>query len=282
MKLPNFYNFEPLNRVKERMGIPREHYGKGIDIPIHRPPIAFPANLPPTVQEVPKAEVGSWPDGTIKYGDYRVLVYIRDRPDYASLPKFHFASCTTLEEMHKDNQIDKYVVATTTDGWFDINIIGGGKKNQTKQRLDVCKNCLHRLNYKGYSHYSLTPEIKQSHVNSFSISEFFGRYPVSQIKIVPKYNSDNKPVNDYTADFENISKAYRESVHWRCEGVGCGRVLAQPQLRQYLHTHHRNGTKYDNNWSNLMALCIQCHAERPGHAQLKASVHYKAFMALNI
>src|SRR5277367_3999216 len=145
MKLPNFYDFEPLNRLKQRMGIPRDRYG-GLDVEIK------PARLTPEMlgqlgnegREVSYKELEFLPNGTVAFGGVRVLVYIRDRSAFAGMPKFHFASCATLVKMHNVRKIDRFVVATRMDGWFDMNITGFGPTQKKKVRLDVCKNCLDR------------------------------------------------------------------------------------------------------------------------------------------
>src|SRR5271167_1638833 len=198
------------------MGIPRERYGR-LYVEI-KPPRLSPellGQLGKEGREVSYKELTFLPNGTIAFGEYRVLVYIRDRGDYATLPKFHFASCTTLEEMHSRQKIDKYVVATRMDGWFEMNITGSFPKVTTKQKLDVCKNCLQRLKYNGYSHTKIPDAQKQKIVSEFSIPQFFEKYPLSLIDTKPSYNSDNAPINDYTDDWDKISHQYRGSVQWR-------------------------------------------------------------------
>jgi hypothetical protein len=282
MKLPNFYNFEPMNILKQRMGIPRDRYGT-LDIEVQPPRLSAESleKLGKEGLDVSFSQLRFLDDGTVAFEGRRVLVYIRDRSQFNGLPKFHFASCSTLVAMHSNQKIDKYVVATRMDGLFDLNITGFGGKTKTTSRLAVCKNCLERLNYKGYYH-SLPNATKAKLVSSFSISEFFDEYSNSLIDNMPIFNADNAPINDYSDDWDQISLAYRESVHWTCENEQCGRVLSPWHLRQYLHTHHRNGKKYDNKRPNLMALCIECHAEQPDHAQLKASPQYTAFAALGV
>ena len=184
--------------------------------------------------------------------------------------------------MLANKKINKYVVATRMDGFFELNVVENGKTTRTNEKLDVCKNCLQRLTYKGYSHTGISAVQRQKIVNEFSIPMFFSEYPISFITEVPKFNSDNGPINTYTSDWDKISREYREKAHWRCENPACGRVLAQAKLRQYLHTHHRNGSKYDNAVGNLMALCIECHAEQPDHAHLKNSPQYAEFAALGL
>ena len=282
MKLPNFYNFEPLNILKHRMGIPRDRYGT-LNIEIRAPRLSAESlqKLGKEGLDVSFSQMQFLDDGTVAFEGRRVLVYIRDRSQFSGLPKFHFASCSTLVAMHSNQKIDKYVVATRMDGWFDINVTGFGGKTKTTSHLAVCKNCLAHLNYKGYYH-SLPKATKAKLVSNFSIPEFFDQYSNSLIDNIPTFNSDNAPINDYSDNWDHISLAYRESVNWTCENEQCGRELSQSHLRQYLHTHHLNGKKYDNKRANLMALCIECHAEQPDHAQLKASPHYTAFVALGV
>ena len=99
MKLPDFFNFEPLNLIKEKMGVPRNVYGV-LTVLID------PGRL--TEEELKKLtssdgidispdELSILPDGTLAYKNSRVLLYIRDMERYE--PRFHLANCSTLQEM---------------------------------------------------------------------------------------------------------------------------------------------------------------------------------------
>lgn len=67
----------------------------------------------------------------------------------------------------------------------------------------------------------------------------------------------------YTRDWESISKAVRESKEYTCEE--CGLKMENPFDYQYMHTHHKDGNKLNNNPSNLECVCVYCHAHKPGH-----------------
>lgn len=274
MKLPDFYLFEPLNVLKQRMGIPRERYGT-LHVEFKLAGLSFDdlEKLEKEGIDVRFDELIFLQDRTISFKGNRVLVYIRDRSAFADVPKFHVASCITLVDMKQKHQIDKYVVATRMDGLFELNITGDGRPKRQLRRLDVCKNCLDHLQYKNYSHNSRN-EVKQRAIRDFSITEFFERYPTSLSENTPRYNSDNAPVNDYTEDFEQVSLRFRESKNWTCEE--CGTKLATK--REYLHTHHRNGLKNENQPDNLQALCIACHAEKPNHGHMKRDPRYAAYL----
>jgi hypothetical protein len=274
MKLPDFYNFEPLNVLKNRMGIKRGVYGT-LNVEVKPPRIPFDdlKKLGEEGLDVRFDELTFLQDGTIALKNNRVLVYIRDRSVYADLPKFHFAACNALIRMKQIHQIDKYVAATRMDGSFELNITGYGPPKPQTKRLDVCRYCLDQLRYNNYSRNS-PEETRQRAVREFSIPEFFERYPTSLLARTPKYNSDNAPVNNYTEDFEQVSLHFRDSKNWTCEE--CGTKLATKP--EYLHTHHLNGMKNENQSDNLQALCIACHAEKPNHGHLKRDPRYAAYL----
>ena len=49
--------------------------------------------------------------------------------------------------MEEKDKSDRYVVSVRTDGIFEYNIISYNKEESHEGKLDVCKNCLSRLNY---------------------------------------------------------------------------------------------------------------------------------------
>ena len=63
-------------------------------------------------------------------------------------------------------------------------------------------------------------------------------------------------VNDYTADFPEISRKLREENNWKCS---CHGVDMYNMKKKGLHVHHINRVKYDNRPQNLKVLCALCH-----------------------
>ncbi len=82
-----------------------------------------------------------------------------------------------------------------------------------------------------------------------------------------------EPESKYTRDWASVSRKYKESRGWKCEdcGVYCGAAKAN---RRLLHVHHRDLNPQNNGSWNLDALCVICHAERPGagHRRLKGAI----------
>jgi hypothetical protein len=280
MKLPDFRLYEPLNRLKAQMGIPRDEYGS-ISV------VVAAGGL--TVEELGRLSQEGidlrWEDlthisnGTFAYKGNRVLLYIRDVSQYGdqiTQPRYHLVTCGKITQMHKAGRGQRYVAATRTDGVFRVNINSPAGQRAEDLRLKVCKLCLTQLDFNSYNR--LYGPARQAFVDSFLPEHFFAKYPMSPHKLLPLHDSDGAPLNDYTADFHRISEKARQDAGWRCEG--CGADLSAQGLRRFLHVHHRDGNRWDNSPHNLRVLCIGCHAEEPSHGHLRGALDYREYRRL--
>jgi hypothetical protein len=81
------------------------------------------------------------------------------------------------------------------------------------------------------------------------------------------------PPERYTRDWSAIARRHKIYSGWQCSncGVYCG---GEPDDRRLLHVHHRDLNSRNNDLSNLEALCVVCHSERPGvgHRRLAAAI----------
>lgn len=284
MRLPDFVHFELLNRLKQQMGISADEFG------------SFAVTITPgglTIEE--RARLGSgdgievsWDDltvlanGTLAYKDSRVLLYIRDVTyfgDDFSEPRYHVATCRTIESMHSQRRIERYVIATEPNGVFRMNILTGGGIRTERKRLRVCQNCLDAISFNGFGLYMQRRQ-RMQYVNDFTPEQFFAQYPQSPHTRLPSHNSEGAPLNDYTKDFPAISRKLREEAGWRCSAPTCRRILAAQALRRYLQVHHIDGNRWNNDPTNLKVVCIACHAEENHHSHIKASPDYVAYMRI--
>lgn len=208
-------------------------------------------------------------NGLLSYKGRQVLLYIPDQGyrvddvlEKSSLGrKFHVSDCRTLEEMKNKKRFDRYIVTNDLSGEFKVN---GFSKLQNKNidgtaRLEVCKNCLDKLNYKNYKIE------KQKVFREFKIDDFFENYS-TLFRHLPKFNKVYK--SEYTSDWDSISKDYRSSKNYICEGCNTSFI----ENKKLLHTHHINGVRTDNNLSNLKAFCLDCHRKQPNHSHLMVSL----------
>ena len=277
MRLPDFSNHVRLNDLRQQMGAELISWNSGGDWE----PIDIDGLLVTTGIDIPPDEIEYAPDGTLEYEGRKVVVYIRDQyvldsyelVDPEQLCKFHVADCSTLKTMRSQNRYDRYVVATRTDGKFIVNFLVGGRIHDKGEgiecRLYVCKNCLKKLNYKNYRRTPKKEEIRES----FDLKAFFEIYG-SQIISKPTDTDKTAPVNEYSSDWRQIARDYKEKVGWRCEE--CNIDLREG--KEFLAVHHINALKNDNGDENLRALCLHCHAEQFQHQHIKSSPKYKKFL----
>jgi len=214
-----------------------------------------------TGKEINPEDIEINDDGTLNYEGHRVLVYIRDARTYsyygsntkADLPKFHLAWCKTLKQMKDQGRYDKRYVATKRDdGLFLVNIEHNGKTVEGERELYPCRNCLRKLSY---------PKNREK----FDIQEFFEKYGETQIEDIPLFDEYDDPKDEYPEDWEKVSWVYRKNENWTCEK--CGRNMRDN--KKNLHVHHINGNRSDCRYSNLKALCIDCHSLEPYHEHMR-------------
>lgn len=210
-------------------------------------------------------------NGVLSYADRQVILFI---PDHGSRlddklsgrwdgNKFHVADCRTLNEMRQKKRFARYKATYNTSGQFEIygTSYSTGEDLNVEAELFVCKNCLNYLNYQGYKSGGKKGPIYQK----FDIAEFLSQFS-TLFKSMP---SRHEMIDEagYSDDWKAVSDNYRAAVAYTCEM--CHVDLSGN--RNLLHTHHINGNKRQNNESNLMALCIDCHRKQPHHDYMRVT-----------
>lgn len=209
-------------------------------------------------------------NGLLSHRGHQILLYIQDHGpraeeafiDSNKANKYHVADCITLEDMRAKNRFERYVITNDLSGEFPVtgvDSINRKEKIEGKIRLNVCKNCLNHLNYRGYaSDRGKKDEIFQC----FDLNQFFETYS----SFFPHKPRRYAGANDgfYTADWREASRSYRSSRNFICENCG----VSLKGYESLLHVHHIDGVKTNNNRTNLEALCMDCHRKQPHHKHM--------------
>lgn len=263
--LPNFSELGLFAELKKKMGIPVNY------IPDYNPSVGtitevqwndvITKGLDINMEELVRCD-----DGTLEWegrAGEKVVIYIRDQSGEYSHTynyKFHVAWCSTLEGMFKQRKYNRYVISQRLDGKFLVHIIIANKvARKEEQSLSICKNCLTSLNYKNYG-FSNSTSRDVIYIN-FSLEEYFNKYRIVKIPIIPQYTQDTAPVNQYVDNWTELSKKIRILRKWRCSVCGADKSREPMDL----HVHHIDSNKLNNNPSNLQVLCMKCHAEQHPH-----------------
>lgn len=222
-------------------------------------------------KEIPLEDIKSNDAGLLYYEDRHVVLYIKDntynnieeiKKDPDKGMKFHICDCRALKDMREDGRKNRYVVTKDLGGKFKIiSNDKYGKKVEDIVKLYVCKYCLNYINYKNYK--NCTKNQQNSLRNNFSLYEFFEIYSSCFHRYPDKEDYDASSVK-YDKNWGNISKAYREKQNYTCEKCG----VNLKSIKKLLHVHHRDGMKGNNNESNLIVLCSDCHKKEPNHEHM--------------
>ena len=207
----------------------------------------------------------------LTYKGYQILLYIQDHgknfqnahADGRKGNKFHVAQCRTLDKMKLSGRYERYVITNDLSGNFNItgqnDITGEDLEGTTK--LDVCKNCLYELDYKNYRNNRYRSRI----FSEFDLNEFFDYYR-SFFPDLPKRHAGQFD-GGYTKNWQDVAENYKKSKQFICEIC----LVNLTDHKYLLHVHHKDGVKINNNETNLMALCADCHKQQPHHGHMYVS-----------
>jgi len=256
-------SFEEIDESVRRMGADQVQIGQMMSLPIQGEPIRIKLKhgIEIGIEDVEIAR-----NGLLTYKGQHVLIYIQDHGwkveeaerNGADGKKFHVSDCRTIDQMKHENRFQRYVATNEMSGKFFVTGTSShGEYVETYAYLNVCKNCLQKLNYRNYTGN------RKAVFAEFSIEEFFAEYE-STISQLPDRRAGG-PDGKYTDDWPSISEKVKQDAGYRCK-------VCQVDLgkhRGLLHVHHTNGVKNDNHPDNLRALCALCHAAQPGHGHMK-------------
>ncbi|MAM28690.1 MAG: hypothetical protein CMC13_06670 [Flavobacteriaceae bacterium] len=162
-------------------------------------------------------------------------------------PKFHIAKCEVIQRFIDSGRFNQRYV------WSNSNVNDIRDKQSrnlySECNLELCSKCRFEM----MAAINTTEEFYESLDKS--------NFQEEAIEV---------DIFGYVRGKEQISKRYRSSVDYTCEI--CGRKAKQPLHKRWWHTHHIDGDKLNNNFSNLKCLCIKCHSQVDDNHQKNFSI----------
>lgn len=172
------------------------------------------------------------PEGDIQ----QIFLYKRDyHLKYGKPPRYHICKCSTIQNFIDRGLFDKEYRRANTES-VKVRNMDNGYREVIVSNLPLCQNCVDVL--KGYS--------------NMSSSDF-----VELLKQTKKEKTTDVDMFGYTWDWEMRSQAYREKKNYTCEKC---KLQVDPYDRIFMHVHHIDGDKTNNDIKNLKCLCIRCHS----------------------
>lgn len=116
----------------------------------------------------------------------------------------------------------------------------------------------------------LYDEVNEDDFDSDDWAEVLGIRKIDELR--DQSDEETERGGRYAKDWEYVSHQYRSEQNFVCEN--CGVDLSRRKF--LLHTHHVDQNKANNNFSNLKALCVLCHAGHHSHLLNDVSAEDKA------
>lgn len=185
-------------------------------------------------------------NGLVRLGIF-LPIYNYDRINYVDSPALHVYKCKNTEDLSYRMKVTNHQHNTFQSKELKIQI---------QKDLRICKECISNLR----------SDFRLRMGNSFN----------EYILALEENKRTKQTVVDedgYIINWRQVSECFRDLSQWKCSR--CGFKAKAKEERKYIHSHHRNGNKLENQKSNLECLCVECHSNVDDH-------HRKMFQTYNL
>ncbi len=194
MELLDFKQFEPFNRLREKMGTEEFGFFELFDPALHLIGSERSELESPGLLRKPEA-IKILPDKTLAIKNSRVLAYIPDENWYRThreYPAFHLAMCSRLESLISDHPAQELLLTTKlSDEYNLLKIRSNGEITMVAHGFVVCKHCLHTLRYNDYDEFrNRRRGHSQKVLSDFSLREFYRFYQQYPLSFGGKYRPE--------------------------------------------------------------------------------------------
>lgn len=204
---------------------------------------------------VAKSDVVLLPNEPLRFRGRVVCAYVRDQHDSVVFDGqwrryvYHLFFCQALQRM-KTNANQRSLLATQrSDGLFEVHDLSSGHPRKAHASLGLCPDCREILQELGIQ------------AAGFQLANYFALYDAYETRKLREVAVVLEP----EVDARTLADVYRQVCAFVCQacGVDC------TDATHLLHLHFNDGDPTNRATENLYILCVDCHAQQPGHDHMK-------------
>jgi len=203
---------------------------------------------------VKKGQIARDANGALMYRGRLVCAYVRDQRDSVVFDGlwrryvYHLLCCQTLQRVGDRLEL---LATQRTDGQFEVHDLSGNHPRKALTALELCPDCR-----------AIWNEMDADH-RPFDLRAYFEGQATHQVRKLREVAAEQIEIP--RSDGHDLADFYREACAFMCQacGVDCSDV---PEL---LHLHYEDGDPTHTDPRNLHILCVDCHADRPGHDHME-------------
>lgn len=174
--------------------------------------------------------------------EHQVFLYKKDyHLEKYGKPRFHICKCRVIEDFINSGGFNAHYVRANSEP-VPVKNLDDFRTKVEVDALPLCSYCSKML-------------------GDFEDSSEF----IETLKSANQTAQEDLEVDlfGYVRNWEQLSKAYREKQHYKCEK--CGLEINNDYDKQYIHVHHVDGDKLNNHEENLRCYCLYCHSNVDDH-----------------
>ncbi|MCX6145771.1 MAG: hypothetical protein NTW25_00755 [Candidatus Kapabacteria bacterium] len=231
----------------------------------------------------------------------KIVLYIPEGQtlDKIQAHRYHFYNCSTMQQMRNDGKNFKYHISQRKEALFQYRLINNKNNDiqdeKINQELYFCQNCLkihekyikndedYKLNFKN-GIYEFLDFFNKAKFTKNLYGEYIFNEDINEYELIEsEYLYDFEAIpNIYSKNWDSIARSLKTKNRYKCQECGWNADMDIDYSRKFIHVHHMNYKKFDNNTNNLKVLCIKCHSNQKNHSHIKKTKDFKEFLKLKV
>jgi hypothetical protein len=145
-----------------------------------------------TEKEIDVTQLEITESGLFSFQGFPVTIYLKElgkrsstlKKNISQSAKFHLTPCSTIGDPRSSKRVQRYIATTRIDGLFPVlGTTQEGELEEVEVKLQVCRACLAKLNYKDYN--DCDAETQDQIAHRFNIEELLSQFQKIETANIP-------------------------------------------------------------------------------------------------